>query len=73
MGESMPEASAGAQTTTASVLNMAVDADTTLTPAKNNNAVIFYCNDVSFDQWLQFQIWKSHDEDRAQFINISSK
>ena len=52
--------------TTASVVNVALDADTTAAPAENNNAAIFDREDISFDQWLQLQSWKDRDEDRAQ-------
>ena len=56
-----------------SVVNVAVEAGTTAAPAENNAEKIFDCEDVSFDQWLKLQIWKSHDEDGSQFINITSK
>ena len=36
--------------TTASVVNMAVDADTMAAPTENNDAVIFDREDVSFEQ-----------------------
>ena len=52
--------------TTASVVNVALDADTTEATAENNNAAIFDQEDVSFDQWLQLQSWKDRNEDRAQ-------
>ena len=56
-----------------SVVNVAVEAGTTAAPAENNAEKIFDCEDVLFDQWLKLQIWKSHDEDGSQFINITSK
>ena len=62
----MTSAPAGTQMTTASVVNVALDADTTEATAENNNAAIFDQEDVSFDQWLQLQSWKDRDEDRAQ-------
>ena len=69
----MTAATVGMQTTTAAVVNVGVDLDTTAAPAKNNNAAIFDREDVSFDQWLQFQSWQDHDEYRSQFMNIASE
>ena len=67
----MTEAPAGTQTTTAAVVNVAVDADMTAAPAKTNDATIFDQEYVSFDQWLQFQSWQAHDKDGYQFMNIA--
>ena len=50
----MKAAPAGTQTTTASVVNVLVGADTTAAPAENNYAAIFDRSDVSFNQWLKF-------------------
>ena len=70
---SMTAVPMGAQTTTAAVVNVAVDADMKAAPAENNDAKIFDREDVSFDQWLQFQSWQACDKEGAQFMNISSE
>ena len=69
----MPAAPAGTPTTTVEVVNVAVDADKTAAHDEYNDAMIFDREDVSFDQWMQFQSWQDHKEDGDQFITIYSE